>query len=202
MHRKTNAVDGGSGFVIASDVVMHHAKVDGKRIARPPWCQRVFLGNCCGNSLYRRHLRCILDCDDGNERDERRNEDVALGEITARWFRFCPWIERTRMKKIPRRHFYAPFVRYLARTCKRFFSVASLLSQILEEFCWARIGSHESHLLRNSSTWYNPISEGHFELISVSSDRAGVWNSSIVWSFVVSRVISLTYQRAVVPASL
>jgi len=109
MHRKTNAADGGSGFVIASDAVMHHAKVDGKRIARPPWCQRVFLGNCCGNSLYHGHLRCVLDCDDGKKRDERRNEDgnVALDEIT---FRFYPRIERIRMKKLlcHCRYFYAP----------------------------------------------------------------------------------------------
>lgn len=43
-HRETNTTDGGSGFVIASDAVMHHTKVDGKRIARPSWCQSVFLG--------------------------------------------------------------------------------------------------------------------------------------------------------------
>jgi len=56
MHRKTNAADSRSGFVIASDVVMHHTKVDGKRIVQPLWCQSVFLGNCCGNLLYREHL--------------------------------------------------------------------------------------------------------------------------------------------------
>lgn len=34
-HRETNAADSGSGFVIASDAVMHHTKVDGKRIVQP-----------------------------------------------------------------------------------------------------------------------------------------------------------------------
>jgi len=34
-YRETNAADSRSGFVIASDAVMHHTKVDGKRIAQP-----------------------------------------------------------------------------------------------------------------------------------------------------------------------
>jgi len=57
-YRETNAADSRSGFVIASDAVMHHTKVDGKRIAQPLWCQSVFLENCCGNSLYREHPFC------------------------------------------------------------------------------------------------------------------------------------------------
>lgn len=74
-HRETNtAADGGSGFVIASDAVMHHTKVDGKRIARPPWCQSVFLGNCCGNSLYRARASSPRSPHSPAARDERRGD--------------------------------------------------------------------------------------------------------------------------------
>lgn len=34
-HQETKAADSRSGFVIASDAVMHHTKVDSKRIAQP-----------------------------------------------------------------------------------------------------------------------------------------------------------------------
>jgi len=59
IHRKTNTANSGSGFVIASDAVMHHIKMDGKRIARPPWCQSVFLENCWGNSHFTEHLSLL-----------------------------------------------------------------------------------------------------------------------------------------------